>query len=254
MTKQGEKPTEDSKNSYETSRKSSQYDKLTVIGLIVGIAAALAAVLVVGTPRDVFAVLLMVAGLTLIVLWKLTDASKSRRFNLTTTVILTVALILAGCYLYFVPVKHAAAKPIVGPNTPKAPALYFPQGGSARVPYCNSYAVQVQGSVPRHFQVVMFDAPTDSNGNVVGDYNFDGQAHSGGRIPGLLGVRNLTVGLQSAKAGFTAVVVAAVIADSEAQILEAVQAAPTGWGLKNLPVLLTSKSLQVTRNGKDAPC
>lgn len=100
----------------------------------------------------------------------------------------------------------------------------------------------------------MFDAPTDSNGNVVGDYNFDGQARSGGTIPGLLGIQNLTVGLQSAKPGFTAVVVAAVIADREAHILEAVQAAPTGWGLTNLPTLLTSKSIQVTRNGNDTPC
>jgi hypothetical protein len=146
-----------------------------------------------------------------------------------------------------------AAQPAAARPTAK-PALYFRQGASAQVPYCHFYAVQVHGVVTAGFQVVMFDAATDGNGNVVGQYNFDGQAKPNGTVPGFLEVRYLTIGPQSPKTGFTAVVIAAVIADKEANILEAVRAAPTGWHLQSLPVLLTSKSLQVTRNSNDASC
>ncbi len=50
-----------------------------------------------------------------------------------------------------------------------------------------------QSAVPRRCQslsvsqIVMFDAPTDGNGNVAGDCNFDGQAQLVGRSPGALG-------------------------------------------------------------------
>jgi hypothetical protein len=249
MTGTRETPTEDSKHPYEASRESHP-DKVAVAALIAAIALAIPAIFLVGSVRHVVAVLLILVGATLIVVLALTNVGRSKRFNTITIGILTVALIGAGCVLNFVPVQLAAAK---AEETPK-PALYFPEGASAPVPYCKSYAVQILGSVPAGFQVAMFDAPTDSNGNVVGDYNFDGQAKPVGNIPGKFGIPNLTIGQKSAKAGFTAVIVAAIIVNREANILEEVQAAPTGWGLKNLPFLLTSKTLQVTRNGNHAAC
>lgn len=53
--------------------------------------------LAVGTARHMDAALLILAGLTLIVLRKFTDAGKSWWFELTTTGILALALIGAGC-------------------------------------------------------------------------------------------------------------------------------------------------------------
>ena len=251
MTNTSETPTGDSEPLHEPNTKSHP-DKIAVGALIAAIAVAIPAVLLVGSVRHVLAVLLILAGAGLIVVSALANVGKSKGFNTTMTVILTAALIGAGCYLYFVPAQRAAAKSVPA-RTPK-PTLYFSEGATAQVPYCRSYAVQVLGQVPAGFQVVMFDAPTDSNGNVVGDYNFDGRAQPSGSIPGKFQISHLTVGMQSAQAGFTAVVVAAVIADREANVLEAVQAAPTGWGLKNLPVLLTSKGLQVARTTNHAGC
>jgi hypothetical protein len=60
-----------------------------------------------------------------------------------------------------------------------------------------------QSAVPRRCQslsvsqIVIFDAPTDGNGNVGGDCNFDGQAQLVGRIPRRLGIRYLTTGREN---------------------------------------------------------
>jgi hypothetical protein len=54
----------------EANRKSRRGEALAVIGVIAAIAAALAAVLGLGTSRHVGAALLMLAGVTLILLWK----------------------------------------------------------------------------------------------------------------------------------------------------------------------------------------
>jgi hypothetical protein len=226
-----------------------------LVGLLVGIAAVIVAALLVSSARLISAGLLLFAGITLIVLWAFSHATESRRFGRAMTAAVIAASFGAGGYLFVSPVKPAAVKIIREPvPLPKAPELYFEQGTSAPVPYCSAYAISVKGPVPAGFQVVVFDAPTDIYGNVIGSYNFDQQPKPDPNTPGRLVDPAITVGSNSPAAGFRAVVIAAVIADKEAGILEAIKAAPTGWGLKNLPDLLTSKKLEVTRTSKDSPC
>ena len=154
-----------------------------------------------------------------------------------------------ACYLFIAP--SAGKSQYIGP--PKAPKLFFTDGASAKVPYCRAYTVQADGSVPPGFQVVMFDAPTSGSNDVNGDYNYDDQAPYAGS--GRYQDKHLYIGSESNDAGLTAVVIAAVIADREAKMLNAVQADPaTGWGLKYLPPLLTSKTLQVTRTSDHSQC
>jgi hypothetical protein len=228
----------------------------TVSTLLVGIAAVIVAPLLPTSARHESAGLLIFARVTLIVLWAFTHSTESRGFSKAMTAIVIATLLGTGGYLLFVsPVKPAALKIIREPAPPpNAPKLYFELGTSARVPYCSAYAIQVEGSVPAGYQVVVFDAPTDKEGNVTGYYNFDQQPKPALNIPGRLVAPYITVGSRSPAGGFRAVVIAAVIADKEANVLEAVKAGSSGWGLNYLPVVLTSKELEVTRTSTDRPC
>jgi hypothetical protein len=228
----------------------------TVSTLLVGIAAVIVAPLLPTSARHISASLLIFAGVALIVLWAFAHSTESRRFGKVMTAIVIASLIGAGGYLLFVsPVKPAAPQLIREPAPPpNAPKLYFELGTSARVPYCSAYAIQVEGSVPAGYQVVVFDAPTDEEGNVTGYYNFDQQPKPALNIPGRLVAPYITVGSRSPAGGFRAVVIAVVIADKEAYVLEAVKAGPSGWGLENLPAVLTSEKLEVTRTSTDHPC
>jgi hypothetical protein len=222
---------------------------VALIGSFAALAAVVAAVAAVPSDRRVASTLLAIGALVLILAWWLSSATETEWFKAGIKAIVIAALAGFACYLFIVP--SATASPKLG--SPKAPKLIFPEGASARVPYCSSYTVLADTSLPPRSQVVMFDAPTNADGKVDGDFNYDDQA----RYIGSERYEDKVLYIGSAQngAGLTAEVVAAVIADGEANILNAVQASPTtGWGLKNLPPLLTSKVLQVTRTGDGHQC
>jgi hypothetical protein len=227
------------------------------VTLLIPIGAAIVSPLLPAGDRKLSAGLLLLGGVVLAVLWGFSSATESRIFRRILLGAVILALFTGSGYLLFVhPARPPAATVIRGPALPpKAPKLYFELGASAHVPYCSTYEIQVQGPVPAGYQIVAFDAPTDNDGNVNGYYNFDPPAPAG-NIPGRVEVPDITVGDQSAVPGFQSVVIAAVITDSEAGILENVRPVPSaaGWHVKQLPVLLTSKALYVTRTSTDSSC
>jgi hypothetical protein len=181
--------------------------------------------------------------------WWLSPATETKWFRAGIKIAVIMALLGFACYFFVAPSGNAPQQSI----PPKAPELFFTDGTSAEVPYCRAYTVLAVGAVPPGFQIVMFDASVDSGGNVDGDYNYDEQARpiASGRFQD----KHLYIGSENNDAGFEAVVIAAVIADREANMLNAVQADPhTGWGLTNLPPLLTKTALQVTRNSDGLQC
>lgn len=234
----------------ELSRK--PYERpgpVAIVGTLAGLGAVIAALAAVTSERRVASALLGIVAVGLILAWWLSPATETRWFRTGIKIVAIAALTSFACYLFIVP--SASASHYLG--QPQAPKLFFTDGASARVPYCRAYTVQASSIVPPGFQVVMFDAPTDGGGNVNGDYNYDEQARpiAAGRFED----KHLYIGSENNNAGLTAVVIAAVIADREAKMLDAVQADPhTGWGLRYLPPLLASTTLQVTRNGDGRQC
>jgi hypothetical protein len=222
--------------------------------LLVGIAAVILAAVVVGNARHLAAGLLIFAALTLIVLWAFGHARRSPWYSLATTGILVVLLAGGAWHLYQMPAGQAAGRGAPRPKAVKAPKLYFQQGQSASVPWCASYIVQATGSVPAGYQVVMFDASADDKGNVTSHYSYDQQAKSTGAVPGQYEDKNVFIGARFAPMGYPAVVVAVVIKDSEAALLNDIGAYKNEWGLATPPANLASASLQVTRNGGRAYC
>jgi hypothetical protein len=226
-----------------------------ILGLLVGIAAVVVAPLLPTSARHISASLLIFAGITLIVVWAFSHITEAQVFGKVMTAVVITALLCAGGYLLLVsPVKPTAATVIREPTLPpKPPKLYFEQGSSARVPYCTAYTILAKGPVPAGYQLVVFDAPIDIYGNVTGHYNFDQVPTPDPNVPGKFVDPAITVGSQSRTAGFRAVVIAAIIADKEAGILEAVTAS-AAWKLRNLPDVLATQKLKVTRTSTDSSC
>jgi hypothetical protein len=222
---------------------------VAILGTLAGIGAVIAALAAVTSERRVASALLGIVAVGLILTWSFSPATETRWFRAGIKIAVIAALASFACYLFIVP--SGSASHYLG--QPRAPKLFFTDGASARVPYCRAYIVQASGTVPPGFQVVMFDAPTDGGGNVNGDYNYDEQAQpiAAGRFED----KHLYIGSENNNAGLTAVVIAAVIADREAKMLNSVQADPhTGWGLNYLPPLLARTALQVTRNSDGRQC
>lgn len=234
----------------ETGSKHAEHPgALAVVGTLAGLAAVIAALAAVPSDRRVASALLAIAGIALILTWWLSPATDTKWFRAGIKVAVVATLLGFACYFFVAPSANVSQQS----TPPKAPDLFFTDGTSAQVPYCRAYTVQAVGTVPTGFQIVMFDAPVDSGGNVNGYYNYDEQARpvASGRFED----KRLYIGSENNDAGFEAVVIAAVIADREANMLNAVRADPhTGWGLTNLPPLLAETVLQVTRNSDGQQC
>lgn len=185
MAQTGQVPSADSGNPAEDDSKPAERPgKFAVTGLLAALAAALAAVLLVDSTRRISSGLLIFAGLTLVVLWAFTGARESQWFMASTMTILTAALIGAGCFLFFIPVKHTApgsgptvtvtATPI--PTQPAVPSsapvqlgpITSPVDGDNVGPYVN-----LRGSVSdlKIGQMIWtFDEPFAATGRPTGTY------------------------------------------------------------------------------------
>lgn len=112
MTQSGEVQPAGSENPPEEDGKHPERPSpFAVTGLIAGICAAVAAVLLLDTFPRISAVLLISVGLTLVVLWAFTRVRESRWFRVATTALLAAALIGTGGVVFFVPVKRTAPSP-----------------------------------------------------------------------------------------------------------------------------------------------
>jgi hypothetical protein len=230
------------------SNKSDRNDTYAKFGIFVGLAAVIVALVAVASDRRLAAALLAIGALAMGLAWWLGSITSTEFFmnGLKGTTI--VVLVVLAVYLVVVTPGPAVISP-----KPQAPKIFFTDGPTARVPYCRAYTVQADIAIPPGFQVVMFDAPTSGGDNVTGVYNYDDQALpvSSDRYED----KHLYIGSETNKPGLEAVVIAGVIADREAKILDAVLADPhTGWGLKNLPPLLSRTELQVTRTSDGLQC
>lgn len=228
--------------------ESAHRDSLATIGIFAALAAVIAALAAVASDRRVAAALLAIGALGMWLAWWRSPVTDTKWFRNGLQGAVVAVLLGFAVYLFIV----TPGPPRIGPR-PHAPKLFFTDGTSARVPYCRAYTVQADSAVPPGFQIVMFDAPTGGGSNVTGDYNYDDQALpvSSNRYED----KHLYIGAETSTPGLAAVVIAGVIADREAKMLDAVQADPhTGWGLKYLPQLLSMATLQVTRNSDGHQC
>jgi hypothetical protein len=235
-----------------------------VVGLLVGIAATIAAFLVIDSARRIAGGLLIFAGAALAATWKFTAVSESRRYRTGIVVILVFALVGSGGYVLFAPKIKRQIRPAktVASHPTKPPRLSFTLSSPTKTPWCKTYKLTVSGRVPTGYSIVMFDSAADLQYNFTGPYNFDGTVSPVPRVPGEFTSEDIFVGTRFAilngkpvsNAGFRAVVIAAVVRNEITDTLEKVVAAPTGWGLKSLPVVLTKKVLHVERSSQAGHC
>jgi hypothetical protein len=221
---------------------------LATLGIFAALAAVIAALAAVASDRRAAAALLAIGALGMSLAWWRSQVTATRWFRNGLQGAVVAVLVGFAVYLFVVTPGSSA----IGPG-PHAPKLFFADGTSAVVPYCRAYTVQADSAIPPGFQVVMFDAQAGGGSNVTGDYNYDDQALpvSSDRYQD----KHLYIGAETSDPGFAAIVIAGVIADREAKMLDAVQADPhTGWGLKYLPPLLSMATLQVTRNSDGRQC
>src|ERR1022692_4684178 len=160
-----------------------------VFGLLVGIAATIAALVVIGSARLIAGWLLIFAGAALAAIWKFTAVSESRYYRTGIVIILILALVGGGGYAIFAP-KNKAHLDVAEtgtshtPKPPKPPLLSFAQGSPAQIPWCRTYELAVSGRVPAGDSIIIFDSAADLQYNFAGPYNFDGAVSPVPRVPG----------------------------------------------------------------------
>lgn len=227
--------------------------------LIVQIALVIATFAVITSIHRVAGVLLIIVALSQLVIVAFSPVGETRWFRVAITALLAIALGGSGAYLGWGHISRTgpsrpAAGPVSAHKSLKVPKLTF-ENSSSRVPYCSSYVVQASGPLPHGYQMVMFHAETGGGHEVIGGWNFDSQTLTDGNGTNRYIDLRLYVGAETKATGFTAVIVVALIADREAQILEATQAnASKGWYLRSLPALLASSRTYVTRTSGHALC
>jgi hypothetical protein len=199
-----------------------------VVGLLVAIAAAITGILSMPAANMQYLStgLLFLAASTLMVVWFFTKLSSSRSFSLMVTVMLALGLVGGAIYTA---VKPKLLVQALAPRSTNiralVPALTFDDPSPATKPYCNQFIINSTWSIPSGYEVLVFDAPADPRWNVIGEYNYDGQAmplvgspNSMISPPVYLGTMTRPGGLPMA--GYKVVVVAELMPRAEAQFVK----------------------------------
>jgi hypothetical protein len=229
---------------------------LVAAAVLTVVIAALVAVL---TTVSGWTITLVAAGIVLFLAVFFTGLTESKWFPRAAAVALVIILIVAGFLIPRIHERHEIP----------APVLSFVKNSPATVPWCNVFNLTVQGPIPHGYQILVFDASTDSQFKVTGSYDYDGTARPVSRIPGEWvtpfvypgsrykeddkGNKILKNGKPIVNVGYPVTVFAWLVPDSDAQIIEGVEAA--AWGLKSLPLnVLSAAHLDVIRNHDIRQC
>ena len=223
------------------------------------------------------AALLFAAAIGMAVGWHMAWRSKNRMaalwFHRVTSILVIFALLAAG--FYAIHRWQFGGKPAPLGNVTRAPPqLSFNLPDPASVPWCNTFLINVKGSMPAGYKIVVFDASVDRNGKVTSYYNYDGPPTKVPRTFGEWQIKPVFIsdefGLNSngkpvINAGYPAAVFARLVTDNVANMLDDVHTPVIkigrkklhpGWLLTNLPGALSATHHDVTRNhdlGRCAP-
>jgi hypothetical protein len=237
------------------------------VGLIFAVATGVVGgLLLLWTSARFFAAgLLITAGICLFGVWLGTRIGQTRWFYAAMTAVVALALMGSGVYIL---VRHAPTHPVPQAKSAQIPKLSFVLTSPAVVPWCKAYSVTAEGSIPRGYELLLFDASSDAQGNPSSFYNYDGMGKPVPRVGNewvfpdvFIGDRYVTGkdgkylvrhGKHVSNAGFAAVAVVELVKDEYAQIIQSVKA-PL-WFVNRPPPPLAEARLQVKRNGNAALC
>jgi hypothetical protein len=235
-----------------------------VISLLVALAATIAAFVVIDNTRHLFGAVLVLAGAALGIIWKFTTVSELPHYRSGIIALFVITLVGSGLYFFAtsnkpsISLTRAAGSDQVKPP----PNLSFVLDTPAKVAWCQTYQITVTGHIPTGYSIVIFDSATDLNYNFSGPYNYDGTVSPVPRVAGEFTSKYIFIGdryaIRNGKSvsntGFRAVVIALLVPNQSVNVLSQVVAAPTGWGLRQLPSNLNRTVLDVERNSNAAHC
>lgn len=244
-----------------------RWSALELLGLIFAVVTGVTGgLLLLWTSARLFAAgLLIIAGICLFILWLYSRIDETRWFYGTMTAVVVLALMGSGIY---VALPHARAHPVPQSRVVRTPKLSFVLASPAVVPWCRAYSVTAEGPIPRGYELLLFDASSDPQGNPSSFYNYDGMGKPVPRVGNewvfpdvFIGDRYVTGkdgkylvhnGKHVSNAGFTAIAIVELVKDNYAQIIQSVKA-PL-WFVNRLPPPLAEARLQVKRNGNAVLC
>lgn len=266
-------PLQDLNQDLEVVDELKEKERLTFSNFILLAAAVLTVVMTV--LAAVFAtvsfwtVLPVTASFLLALAVAFTGLTETRWFYPIATWVVIVALFASGVYIAARGKQSDAGQ--LTSKVVKVLKLHFVLTSPATVPWCKSFLLTTTGSVPRGYEILVFDASTDAQYDVTSLYHYDGAAVPVERVAGEWMITSVYIGSQYkqnargqnvlrnrkpvSNEGYTVAVVALLVPDSDGNLLQSVMAHDSKRLLKPLPPRpLATAKLDTIRNNVAKEC